>query len=93
MYKLAIENIYYMELNTLELKNDLHTLVSNTNDEEVLFRVKEYFTELKNKEDWWHSLTKEQKNKIEVGTKQLDNNLKFSNDEVRIEIDKLLQRK
>lgn len=82
-----------MELNTLELKNDLHILVSNTNDEEVLFRVKEYFTELKNKEDWWHSLTSEQKSKVEIGIKQLDNNLKFSNDEVRIEIDKLLQRK
>ncbi|MER0437842.1 hypothetical protein [Emticicia sp. W12TSBA100-4] len=82
-----------MELNTLELKNDLHTLVTNTNDEEVLFRVKEYFTELKNKDDWWHSLTTEQKNKVEIGTQQLDNGLKFSNDEVRIEIDKLLKRK
>lgn len=82
-----------MEINTLELKNDLHDLVTNTNDEEVLFRVKEYFTELKNKDDWWHLLTTEQKNKVEIGTNQLDNNVKFSNDEVRIEIDKLLQRK
>lgn len=82
-----------MELNTLELKNDLHTLVTNTNDEDLLFRVKEYFTELKNKDDWWHLLTTEQKIKVEIGTKQLENNLKFSNDEVRVEINKLLQRK
>lgn len=82
-----------MELNTLELKNDLHTLVTNTNDEDLLFRVKEYFTELKNKDDWWHLLTTEQKHKVEIGTKQLDNNIKFSNDEVRIEINKLLHRK
>jgi CTP:phosphocholine cytidylyltransferase-like protein len=82
-----------MELNTLELKNDLHTLVTNTNDEDLLFRVKEYFIELKNKDDWWHLLSKEQKNKVEIGTKQLDNNVKFSNDEVRVEINKLLQRK
>jgi CTP:phosphocholine cytidylyltransferase-like protein len=82
-----------MELNTLELKNDLHTLVTNTNDENLLFRVKEYFTELKNKDDWWHLLSKEQKNKVEIGTKQLENNLRFSNDEVRVEINKLLHRK
>lgn len=82
-----------MELNTLELKNDLHTLVTNTNDEDLLFRVKEYFTELKNTDDWWNILTSKQKEQVETGTKQLDNNLKFSNDEVRIEIDKLLQRK
>lgn len=81
-----------MELNTLELKNDLHTLVSNTNDEDVLFRVKEYFTELKNKEDWWHSFTPQQKKDIDIGTQQLDNGQKFSNDEVRIEVNKLLKR-
>lgn len=82
-----------MELNTLELKNDLHALVSNTNDEDVLLRVKEYFTELKNKEDWWHSLTSQQKNNVEIGTQQLDNGQKLSNDEVRIEVNKLLKRK
>ena len=64
-----------MELNTLELKNDLHSLVSNTNDENVLFRVKEYFTELNTQEDWWHLLTPEQKKQVEIGTKQLDNYL------------------
>ncbi len=82
-----------MELNTLELKNDLHTLVTNTDDENVLFRVKDFFTELNNQKDWWDVLTSTQKKQVEIGSKQLDEGLKFTNDEVRAEIDKLLQKR
>jgi len=82
-----------MELNTLELKDELHTLVTNTNDEDVLLRVKEFFTELKNKEDWWNLLTLTQKKDIDTATNQLDSGLRFTNEEVRTEIDKLLYKK
>ena len=76
-----------METNTLELKNDLHDLVSKTDDAGVLSHVREYFTELNNKIDWWYLLTPAQKQQIEIGTKQLDNGQKFTNKEVRVEID------
>ena len=82
-----------MELNTLELKNDLHALVANTDDENVLFRVKDFFTKLNNQKDWWDVLTPTQKNQVAIGSKQLDEGLKFTNDEVRAEIDKLLQKR
>ena len=91
--KLALKIAKIMEVNTLELKNDLHTLVTNTDDENVLFRVKEFFTELKDKDDWWHLLTPTQKNQIEIGSNQLDNGIKFTHNEVRAEIDKLLLKK
>lgn len=82
-----------MELNTLELKNDIHSLVNNTDDETILFKVREYFSELKSNEDWWNLLTLKQKLSIENGSKQLDNGLRFSHDEVRKEIDKILKSK
>lgn len=82
-----------MELNTLELKNDIHSLVNNTDDETILFKVKEYFSELKSNEDWWNLLSLKEKASVEDGTKQLDNGVRFSHDEVRKEIDKILKSK
>jgi phage pi2 protein 07 len=43
-----------MNTNTAEIKNYLHKLIVETDDETILMKVQEYFTVLKEKNiDWW----------------------------------------
>ena len=81
-----------MEVNTLELKNDLHTLVTITDDENILLQVKQYFTELNNKTDWWDELSESQKTSINLGIKQLDEGKTVPHAQVRERVDKILRK-
>ena len=82
-------------MNTAELKNYLHQLVVETNDENILTKVKEYFTSLSrgNELDWWDQISEKQKFEIEVGVTQLKNGQGNSDPEVRNKVDVLLKRK
>ena len=82
-------------MNTAELKNYLHQLVVETNDENILTKVKEYFTSLSrgNELDWWDKISETQKFEIEVGVTQLKNGQGISDPEVRNKVDVLLKRK
>lgn len=52
-----------------ELKNEIHELVDNTNDETALKQFKENL-EVK---DWWNDLSNEQKKSVERASQQFKN--------------------
>ncbi|MCB9297115.1 MAG: hypothetical protein H6559_28930 [Lewinellaceae bacterium] len=54
-------------MSVAELKNNLHRMVVETNDPEILAQIAALFTSLLGEEDWWDSLSNEQKKKIEEG--------------------------
>ena len=54
-------------MSVAELKNNLHRMVVETEDPEILAQIAALFTSLLGEEDWWDSLSNEQKKKIEEG--------------------------
>ena len=79
-------------MNTAELKSDLHRLVVETNDINILTQMREYFKKLRKTKtaDWWDTLTTEQQNSINKGVEQLDNNKGITHQNVRKNVNKLL---
>lgn len=65
-----------------ELKNELHKLVVETNDSEVLNKVKEFFLSITQEEDWWANSSNQEKNLIDKGIDQLNNGDSLSHEEV-----------
>jgi hypothetical protein len=57
-------------MSVADLKNNLHRLVVNTDNERVLEDVHAYFIELAGHGDWWDKLTIEQQEMIKEGEKQ-----------------------
>ncbi len=49
------------------LKNNLHRMVVETDDPEILAQMAALFASLLGEEDWWDSLSNEEKKKIELG--------------------------
>lgn len=76
-----------------ELKNQLHKLVVETEDTDILEHVKEVFTSLKGDSDWWDKTSNSQKSLIEKGVQQLDNGKGIPHDEVMENIAKKLNQK
>jgi hypothetical protein len=79
-------------MNTAELKNDLYELVGNTDNDEILSNVKQYFLDLTNGKDWWNELSDSQKASIHLGIKQLDEKKVVSHAAVREKVNKLLNK-
>ncbi len=78
-------------MNTAELKSDLHRLIVETNDIDILFAIRQYLLQLQNKEaDWWDTITDEQKSSIQTGIEQLNQGERISHQEVRQKINNLL---
>lgn len=83
-----------MKSNTAEMKNYLHKLIVETDDESFLSKVQTYFLTLKNKnEDWWDTISDQAKESINLGLKQLKNGEGIPHEEVKSKVDKLLGRK
>lgn len=60
-------------MTTSELKSSLQKLIFETDDTNILKKVKDYFTMLKNKDvDWWDILSEKEKSEIETGINQLN---------------------
>lgn len=79
---------------TAELKNHLHKLIVETDDESILTQVQAYFTNLKNKNtDWFDTLSDKEKHAINIGLKQIENGEGIPHKEVKRKVDKLLGRK
>jgi hypothetical protein len=71
-------------MNTAELKNQLHKLIVETDDLDVLTKIQSYFRQLKtNKSDWWDGLGDESKASIERGLDDLKNDRVHSDHDVR----------
>jgi len=83
-----------MNPSTAELKNYLHKLIVETDDESILTQVQAYFTSLKSKNaDWWDTLSDQEKQTIQIGLKQLENGEGIPHQEVKRKANKLLGRK
>jgi len=83
-----------MKSNTAEMKNYLHKLIVETDDESILSKVQAYFLTLKNKNvDWWDTISDQEKETIDMGLQQLKNGEGIPHDEVKRKVDKLLARK
>lgn len=82
-----------MNVSTAELKNYLHKLVVETDDEIVLSKVQAYFTKLRSKNtDWWDTISDEDKETIHIGLRQLEKGQGIPHDQVRQKVNKLLRR-
>lgn len=77
-------------MNALELKNDIHKYVVETEDLTVLQRVKDLFRELTNENA---KLTDLEEKMMNIGLEQADKGLLTPNDEVRAKIDKWIAEK
>ncbi len=83
-----------MNTNTAEIKNYLHKLIVETDDEAILMKVQEYFTVLKEKNiDWWDMISDQEKKDIKKGLQQLENGEGIPNEQVKRKVDKLFGRK
>jgi hypothetical protein len=82
-----------MNASTAEIKNYLHKLIVETDDENILSKVEAYFITLKSKNlDWWDVISDEDKKSIKEGLQQLKNGEGIPYDEVKSKVDKLLGR-
>jgi len=82
-----------MNASTAEIKNYLHKLIVETDDENILSKVEAYFITLKSKNlDWWDVISDEEKKSIKEGLQQLKNGEGIPYDEVKSKVDKLLGR-
>ncbi|MFM9951448.1 MAG: hypothetical protein ACKV1O_26170 [Saprospiraceae bacterium] len=74
------------------LKNELHRLVVETDNPQVLRQVKSIFEILLHsdeKEDWWDILSEKEKMLVQKGLQQLDNGERIPHQVVRQEINQL----
>lgn len=79
-------------MSALKVKNNLHKLVVETDDEDILNQVEAYFLTLVHKIDWWDTLSEDQRRMIEQGRQQLANGEGIPHEEVRDKVDQLLNR-
>ena len=76
-------------MNTAELKSDLHRLIVETNDINILTNLRQYFLQLQTKDvDWWDELSIENKKAIKKGLDDLKNGNTHTDEEVRESIHK-----
>lgn len=80
-------------MNTAELKNQLHKLIVETDDLDVLTKIQSYFRKLKTKNnDWWDELSNSAKKEIEEGIKQADNGDLIDHKDARKRIDNFFKK-
>jgi len=81
-----------MNISTAEIKNYLHKLIVETDDETILIKVQAYFTTLKSNKDveWWDMISDPEKEAIEIGLKQLERGKGIPHHEVKCKVNKLL---
>jgi hypothetical protein len=75
-----------------DIKNDLHRMVVETNDTEILARVRAFFTSLRKETDWWDELSEEDIALIELGEQQLDEGITVTNEDVRAKVEAKLRQ-
>ncbi|MEM9888945.1 MAG: hypothetical protein AAF849_23835 [Bacteroidota bacterium] len=74
------------------VKNNLHELVVQTQDAEVLQKVEDYFRDLISGKDWWAAISAAEKDLIQKGTAEIENGQGIAHAEVRKQVDQLLHK-
>lgn len=80
-----------MFMNTLELKNILLGMVAETDDPDVLRQIIALFNSLQGKGDWWESMDKIEKERVELGRQQAANGEVVPHEAVRLEVRKIIK--
>jgi predicted transcriptional regulator len=83
-------------MTTLALKDALHRLVIDTNDDTILQQVQSFFLSVKEKNnsiDWWQSISDKEKVLISKGLEDAENGKLIPNDEVRAFINEKIGKK
>jgi hypothetical protein len=83
------------EMTSAILKNELHRLVVQTDNVQVLRQIKSIFEILLRsgeEGDWWDTLSEREKRLIERGLAQLENGERLPHQVVRDEINQLLKQ-
>jgi hypothetical protein len=76
-----------------EIKNDLHRLIVETEEQEVLLQIRFIFEQMKVRNieiDWYETLNLAQKKSLEIGLHQLSAGQRIPHAEVRKEINQRL---
>jgi hypothetical protein len=76
-----------------EIKNDLHRLIVETEEQEVLLQIRFIFEQMKVRNieiDWYETLNIAQKKSLEIGLNQLNTGQRIAHSEVRKEINQRL---
>ena len=82
-----------MESNSAELRNQIHQLINETDDDK-LNNIQAYLIALQNeKTDWWEAISVQEKEIIYKSRKLLEEGKGISHNEVKGKVDKLLGRK
>lgn len=82
-----------MELNSTELRNQIHQLI-NEADDDKLNNIQAYLIALQNeKADWWEAISAQEQELIYKSRKLLEEGKGINHNEVKSKADKLLGRK
>ena len=76
-------------MNIAELKNNLHQMIVETDDANILLKVKEIFAKLSTKP---YTLTDYEKKSIKEGLKDIEEGRVHSHEEVRAEINEWIAK-
>jgi thiamine pyrophosphate-dependent acetolactate synthase large subunit-like protein len=80
-------------MSVLELKNNLHRIVVETDDETVLEYINYLFAAASSEKDWWHTISENEQNAISASLKQKTvEKTGIEHQEVRQEMNKILGR-
>ncbi len=82
-------------MSAAKIKNDLHRLIVETDDINILQKIKSVFGNLiksGDEMDWWDIISDEEKESIKKGLEQLENGGRLPHGKVREEINKLLKK-
>jgi predicted transcriptional regulator len=78
------------KMSVAELKNNLHRMVVETNDPDILAQISALFASLLGEEDWWVSLSTEEKQSIELGMADAEAGRTVSFNKIRDKVKKVL---
>ena len=77
-------------MSTAELKNSLHRMIVETDDPEILGQIAGLFAILKGEDNWWDTITDEERHKIEQGIKDVENDHLIPYPETRKKVNSIL---
>lgn len=80
-------------MSSAELKSTLHKLIVETDDVNILAKIKDIFYALKSGQDWTKSISEEERKMIEIGLKQAEDGKLTPHEEVRKKIDQWINEK
>lgn len=80
-------------MNAAQLKNDLHRYIVETDDINILSKLKEaYLSFRKAKEDWWDTISEEERKGLKLGLEDAKKGNTISDEEVRKQINEKIQK-